>query len=558
MTINKKLKMPSKVKSSNFVTYGTCKRSFVDLHIKRSNLFKAFMKSLAIIDKATSKSSTIQTLTNAKIKSVKESRRDLSKTDSVWNHYKRKKKESVRKLNKSSSSDDKTAVFYIHQYLQKLRMLRTLMKKFYESNVKLPNIQKSVRFSNYSLSKISHPKSSSLKKSNTNNEVNVLVQKSISNHSIKSLRANFENTPNTINSAKEISIIYKSNFDLIPNSSSKDFDEEIVEKVRQNSLNVGPSTITSVTFDNYFTENVKELNVDVINLENVDSKSSEQLNNLDRENITEKSDVIATIQTQTKKSTHLIISKCPNKKRSKIQPSNPSNILIRSIERIKSKGTVFLTEIKYSKVSDRITITRPKINRNDLTKKNQEPQSIVNHNHRNNINDFNCQLFTDFNNKLEVSPLCIMSETKIVPPDRTFQLVNNWLKHCDFNCSTECSLIANDKNLIPIETNIQDKLTDITSITKEIERKQSNEKSSKTLKDNKRLTNLQQNKTESSESMKAFKKNLKKQTVCKKQVNNNNVSPWNIYYDRRKSRSEPSNPFATIVENEEIVTTLFM
>lgn len=219
------------------------------------------------------------------------------------------------------------------------------------------------------------------------------------------------------------------------------------------------------------------------------------------------------------------------------------DIYIQSVEEINSKSqSVYVTEIKYWTKLDRVHI-QPKI----LDKRSNLHSKKTHDNNNTNKR----QKFADIN-KLKVSSLCAMTETKLVPPDRTFDRVHNWLKHSDFKCTTECSLLAQDKNDIAIETNLQDKLTDITSITKEIEGKLGNCKGNNVADANVIKADIGQVKSDSCDSINALKNNLKAQ---KSTVKYFNATPWEMYEDRVKSRSEPMQLFTTIIENEEIVRT---
>lgn len=437
------------------------------------------------------------------LKSVKV-KPSVSKNKSEHSVRKLVSKENLLKKKQVGNFRNKETVLYVNDYLLRLRFLKKCMDQLYE-NLKAHNIEHKKNSRNTSNRDTKADKSKSLSSLNKTNCPRTQSDRSL------------QTTEDKIN------LIYKNDRNVF--SSNEFFDDEESAQI----LSKKPShkrcfkekpTLKIEKLENTIPEELYHLNFKA-----AQRRTPMQVNKS------------VTFKTCTKKSTHLTIYKTIHSYKNK--KSKLSDILIRSIERIKS-SSAHVTEIKYSEITDRVTITLPKINDRNL-KNNASPY----------CNDqFKCQKFTNLN-KFKVSSLCKMSGTKIVPPDRTFDRVNNWLKHCDFNCATECSLLAQDKNEIQVETNLQDKLTDITSITKEIERKLSaNTKETNAEKENLKSNSSMPQIKESSESIRMFKKNMKLQKSIRK---NWNGSSWEMYHDRRRSRSEPINPFAVIVENEENV-----
>lgn len=188
------------------------------------------------------------------------------------------------------------------------------------------------------------------------------------------------------------------------------------------------------------------------------------------------------------------------------------------------------------------------------------------------INYQKCQSPSKFWNSDKFKSFSNMSNIKDLGPNYAYQRVNEWIKKSDF----ENSFLFGDKLEEPepeiqIETNITDKLTDITSVTKEMELKKMNKESEKKQIyvekcEDEKFDNLVQtesskdgkvNEETSLESISAFVQNLKNEIKCTEKVVT--VSPWTLYEGRAKSKHECISKFSPISESDETVRyfTLF-
>lgn len=237
------------------------------------------------------------------------------------------------------------------------------------------------------------------------------------------------------------------------------------------------------------------------------------------------------------------------------EPDVLPDIVVRSFEQ-EDENSVSIREFKYWTESNHFSI-QPKI-RSKTTDLAIIVQNIDN-------NKLSCQRrFLGFK-KLNVTSLCTMSSSKIVPPEQTFERVYNWISNSDFKSNTDCT--KQDKEDLVVETNLVDKLTDITSVTKQFDRNQYakivTEKRTEVIKcvsedslkgsNTNLVSSNHQLKSDSAESISMLVKNLKSEKNIKTLSKLSTYSPWEIYHGRLKSCSEPLGKFSTIAEGEETV-----
>lgn len=142
-----------------------------------------------------------------------------------------------------------------------------------------------------------------------------------------------------------------------------------------------------------------------------------------------------------------------------------------------------------------------------------------------------------------------MSESKLLTPEQTYRRVHDWISKSDFVGNEtsfgdkieehECSEHLN------VETNILDKLTDITSVTKQID------SSCNCLKPEA----VEVKKDKSVESISSFVKSLKKDA---KSLVKCSASPWALYEGRNKLKADLPQKFCSINEAEETVCPIVL
>lgn len=364
-------------------------------------------------------------------------------------------------------------------YIQKLRLLKRIMSKYYEQQRSKKEI-----------------------KVNTNSKPAISKNsRNPSRSTVKLAKCRKHGSKHSERSEKRVDIIFKNE----PHLCNKNYSSsEIVHTLHEKDC---PTPVDGKKSKLY-------LHSPKLKIEKLENTIPEELYDLKPKKDT---------KACSKKSTHLVITEKMNATSS--SALNGPDVLIQSLERIEAKN-VCLTEIKYWSSLDRVTIS-PKII--DNWSKSQNFDAASSESRR----EFGYEV-----NKFKVPSLCTMSDKNAVSAEVTRDRVTKWLKHSDFDSATDCNMLKHEKPCPPVETNL-DVLTDITSITKEIERKLGNP------------TEMQV-KSESSESIAAFKNNLKLQKPVKK---HSNTSSWELYHGRVRSRSEPRHEFATIVENEEAVCT---
>lgn len=237
------------------------------------------------------------------------------------------------------------------------------------------------------------------------------------------------------------------------------------------------------------------------------------------------------------------------------EPDVLPDIVVRSFEQ-EDETSISIRELKYWTESNHFCIL-PKI-RSKTTDLAVIVQNIDN-------NQLSCQRKFLGLKKLNVTSLCTMSSSKLISPEQTFERVYNWISNSDFMSNIDCS--RQDKEDLIVETNLVDKLTDITSVTKQFDRNQYgkiltekrtevikflSEDSSKNSETN-LVSSNHQLKSDSAESISMLVKNLKSEKNIKTLSKLSTYSPWEIYHGRLKSCSEPLGKFSTIAEGEETV-----
>lgn len=178
------------------------------------------------------------------------------------------------------------------------------------------------------------------------------------------------------------------------------------------------------------------------------------------------------------------------------------------------------------------------------------------------LNYFQCQSPSKFLDSDKLN----MSNVKELGPENTYERVNEWIKKSDFdNTFLFGDRLEEPVSELQVETNITDKLTDITSVTQGLDLKKSAGQEEEKLKNTgkekkftvdtcqkefckKTIENTQSN---SVESISTFVENLKKEVKNTEKIVT--VSPWTLYEGKLKQKHENLSKFSPITENDEAV-----